>query len=538
MKSNLTLSYGFRHSFFRQPTDALGLLSNFDPASFDPSKAPCIKADGTNDVSKLANGSFVSACNPNFDPLNGYIFSNPPAGFANHKSPYGDKVGKENNLAIAPRIGLAWDPWKDGKTSIRTGFGMFYDSGVIFGNAENNVFNGQGYQNVFSSVNSTTPGSVTFANPTAGSVVSPNGISAGVTQGQSRIEVDYHPSYTEQWSLDVQHELAAGLILDVGYYGNTGIHLPGVVDINQPAENAFRSCTNATPCKGGPLGANVITFGAVPAITSAAISNRLNGIRPYTGYVGIYGVRDIFTSSYNGLQSQLTKKFSGNSLVNIAYTWSHGLTSYIADRTTGAIIPVQGHIRDNNWGPTQGDRRHVFTANFVYELPWYKAQQGIIGHLLGGWELSGVQTMQSGLTGTVASSQASDPTGAGCLSSSPCSFRANLLGNPDDGAPHNYFTGWFNASAFANPSASQTTIPSGYPGDVRLPGYWRSDLGVFKNLKFGERINTQLRLETFNTFNHTNPVCCGSFTTSSSVYNLVTTTRDPRTLQIAGKISF
>lgn len=542
-KPNVTVSYGFRQSFFRQPTDALGLLSNFDPASFDPSKAPCILANGQNDVTKnVATGTFTSACNPNYDPLNGYIYATPPAGFASHQSPYGDKVGKENNLAIAPRLGIAWDPWKDGKTSVRAGFGMFYDSGVIFGNAENNIFNGQGYQNIFTSPSGGSGGTVSFLNPTGGAPVSPNGVAQGVTQGQSRIEVDYHPAYTNQWSLDVQHDLGLGMILDVGYYGNSGIHLPGVIDINQPGVDAYLACTSATPCfsPGSPhtVPYQISFTQAAGTVVTSANSLALDALRPFVGYQGIYGVRDVFTSSYNGLQTSLQKKFRGNSTIDISYTWSHGLTSYVADRSTGSVIPVQGNIRNNNWGPTQGDRRHVITSDFIYDLPWYKAQEGVIGHILGGWEISGVATAQSGLAATVSSNQAVDPSGAGCLSSSPCSFRANLVGDPSAGAPHNYFTGWFNASAFTNPVAGQITIPSGYPFDVRLPGFWRADLGLFKNLKFGEHVTSQLRLETFNTFNHTNPICCGSFTTSSSAYNLVQSTRDPRTLQIAAKLNF
>ncbi len=535
-KPNVTVTYGFRHSFFRQPTDANGFLSNFDPAFYDPAKAPCILANGSNDVTKnIATGAFTSACNPNYDPLNGYIYAHPPAGFASHQSPYGDKVGPENNLAVAPRLGIAWDPWKDGKTSVRAGYGMFYDSAVIFGNAENDIFLGTGYQNSFTSPAGSA--AVTFTNPTGGTTVPANGIAQAIGQGQSRIDSNYHPSYTQQWSLDIQHDLGSGLILDVGYYGNNGIHLPGFIDINQPPVDAYVACTDATPCKGGPLGANVITFGASPVVNSTT-TNRLNALRPYIGYSGIAAVRDIYTSVYNGLQTQLQKKFKGNSSFNIAYTWSHGETSNQADRSTGSILPVQGHIRDNNWGPSFGDRRHVLTTNFVYDLPWYQQQQGAVGHILGGWEVSGVATFQTGLPGNVASNQLIDPSGADCLGPSPCSLRPNQVGDPNSGAPHNYFTGWFNNSAFVNPVAGDRNIPTAQPGALRLPGYWRADLGVFKNLKFGEAVTAQLRLETFNTFNHTNPVCCTSTTFGNASFGLISSTRDPRTLQLGAKIAF
>jgi len=130
-----------------------------------------------------------------------------------------------------------------------------------------------------------------------------------------------------------------------------------------------------------------------------------------------------------------------------------------------------------------------------------------------------------------------DPTGADCLGPSPCAFRANQVGDPNSNAPHG-FEGWFNAAAFTNPVAGQTTIPSERPGAVRLPGFWRTDLAVFKNMKFTERFQGQLRLESFNTFNHLNPICCASLSTSNANYNRIRSARDPRIAQVALKLNF
>jgi hypothetical protein len=531
VRPNLTVSYGFRHSFFRQPTDANGFLMNFDPKFYDPAKAPCILSTGATDVTKSPAGVLSSACNPNFDPLNGYIYSKPPVGFESHKSPYGDKVSQDNNMAIAPRIGIAWDPWGDGKTSIRTGFGLFYDSGLIYGNAENNIFQGIGIQNALTFTN------VTTADPTGGAPIPSTGIPGSASRLQSRIDPNYKVPYTQQWSLDIQRNIINGWILDVGYYGNNAIHLPGFIDLNQPAENSFRSCTPTTPCFAGPGSANAVDFGAVPVVNTGNTS-KLNALRPFIGYSGMDAVRNIYTANYHSLQSQIQKQWANSTLFNLSYTWSHGLTTNQADRSTGGILPLQGHIRDNNYGPTIGDRRHVVTANFVWNLPWYKTQQGFVGHLLGGWEIAGVQTMQTGLPATVTSNQLIDPTGAGCLGPSPCAFRANQVGNPDSGGLESINTTWFNGAAFANPTAADTTIPSERPGAVRLPGFWRTDLALFKNIKFTESVMGQFRLETFNTFNHTNPICCGSFATTNANFNRVTTARDPRYLELGMKINF
>ena len=509
VKSNLTLTYGLRYSNFRQPTDANNKLSNFDPRAYDPNKAPCITLAGRIDTNPATCPRAA-----NFDPLNGFII-------AGKNSPFGDKVSNEDNKNFAPRIGLVWDPFKDGKLAFRTGYGIFYDS-ILFGNAENDVFLNPAFNPQVNIPNTT------LDNPGNASVAAPSTSPARV---RGLIATPYHTPYVQQWSLDSQYQLAKDFVLDIGYYGSKGTHLPGILDINQPLPNAYR--TQIQQC-GGAITTNCVAPGA---FITTATTPLLNQIRPFLGYAGIDAIETVFNSNYNSLQVNVQKRFHGNSLVNVAYTWAKSLTDNQTDRSTA---PQNSYCISCEYGLSQQDRRHVFTANYVYDLPFYKSQQGVLGHLAGGWEFSGIVTFQSGLPFTVTSPFDSDPTGQGCLGPSPCSVRPDVVANPNTGAQT--LVNWFNTAAFAAVPAGQFHNGTAGRGAVIGPGFSRLDLSLFKNLKLTERVNSQFRLEAFNAFNHFNYNSVNTtinFSTSpTNTYGQVSSARDPRIVQLGMKVNF
>ena len=194
-----------------------------------------------------------------------------------------------------------------------------------------------------------------------------------------------------------------------------------------------------------------------PAFTSTTCEQQLNQIRPYPGYLNVNITSTIFTANYNGLQVKTTKKFSGQSYIDANYTWSRALTNAINDYSTA---PQNVYNINGDYGRAVYDRTNILTFDGVYELPWYRDQKGVVGHLIGGWELTGLYTINSGLPLTVTLSSAggticyactttatqtsvlglanggvaNDSAGLGIMNSpDPASLRPNQVLNPNNG---------------------------------------------------------------------------------------------------------
>ena len=503
MRPNLTLNYGVRFSRFGSPYDENGHTTNFDPSAFNPANAPVVASDGNLCINDANGNPFDcdpgQSPNPNYNPLNGIVVG-------------GSKQVTTNPVYFAPRIGIAWDPTGKGKTSIRTGYGVFIDSEAV-NIVENNLFTNPPFI-TFNSFNSPA-----FDNPGA-SIGAVNNAPLAI----GGLAKDWHQPYTQQWSLDIQHEFGYGLLLDVGYYGNKGTHLVNYVDINQPAPGAY-----ATELAGNPNYDGL----QLTADNSALI----NIIRPYQGYSAINVYMPTFSSNYHSLQTSLQKRFKGNNLISANYTWSKALSN-LHFPAEYSVPQVTSDVQQD-YGPTRYSRTHEFNLNFVYELPFFANQQGLAGHALGGWELSGIIQIESGAYLTPLTTSSNDPGGVGLQDNA----LPDQVGNPNSGAPHTA-SQWFNTAAFADvPCDPANSIPCQYrPGNARVasilgPGMQRWDLSLFKNIKFTERVGMQFRAEAFNIFNHTN--FSGVDTTvGSSTYGTITGAHENRIMQLGLKLNF
>jgi hypothetical protein len=514
----LTVNLGVRYSYFPSPWDANNFLVNFDPAKFVPNVVS-IASSGNMNPGAAANAATYA---------NGMLFptgttcSSAQAIYAAATcSPYGSRVNASSNNNWGPRFGLAWDPRGDGKMAVRAGYGLFYDR-TLNGIWEQNEFGTYPFNAdpplvQTAATNNPAENSNLFDNSSVGTAPGPslapiNPVMTGTPSASGTLAFRA-PSY-QDYNVSIQREIVPNTVFEIGYVGTKGTHLVGDLDLNQPT---------------------------VAARTANELVD-VNAIRPFPGYGAIDDRSTVFTSNYNSLQASLNRRLSHGLTLGVSYTWSKLLTTNPQDRSYGA---TDTYNLKQGYGLSTLNTPQIFVLSYVYQEPFFKDRQGL-GWLLGGWEISGIVNVQTGQSLTVTQSLdpfdpgTGSPTAPGAgnrglgFLQGDSTNRANQSGSTSGPkTPSEYF----NTAAF---SQSVGAFGTSAPGALLGPGFQRWDTSLFKNIRLGERASFQLRLETFNTFNHGSPsqICNGVCEVGTSAFGTITAYHIPRNVQIGGKFNF
>ena len=481
----LSLELGLRWQFGQPIYTQANNLANFDPSRYDPAQAvTIIGSNGNIDTTKGGNrfNGLVRAGNGVPPEELGRV----PGGDSAQvlAVPTGAPRGLyEGHNYFMPRVGFAYSPFDDNKTSIRGGFGMYYDrieGNLIFPSLSNPPYASSAqFQNA--NLSNITGGSTTVTPWAQINAVNPN----------------LDTPYTMSYSLSVQRELPRGIFAEASYVGNLGRHLIRQPDINQPTFEQIRA-------------------------NAAGPNLNLNAIRPFKGYTAIRMRMSDSTSNYHGMQLYATKR-KGDLLMATSYTWSKVLT----DASGFNDNPEDPFNRRFNYGPATFDRRHIFVVAYTYTVKTFSRTQGWVRAVLDGYEVSGITRFQSGpyVTVTATADTLFGNRRADCVSPDA------LVPNGERG-PNN----WINRSAFQ--PAPTTRRGSCGVGTVEGPGAQTWDFSLRRRFALTEKFNLQFQADIFNAFNRANFRDLDSNLTNATTFGTISTSGPPRNIQFGLKLTF
>ena len=484
-RPNVTVDYGVRYSLYPPLTEVNDLLATFDPAFYSDAAAP----------------PYTNAAGSSIDRTSGDL----TVGIvrAGQNSPYGRGIYAFKKDSVQPRIGVSWDPTSNGMNIVRAAYGIYYDQPLV-GIFEQNSF--------------TAPGIVATASFNNPQLTNPG---AGLTPTTAAVRTlqatatDFDNPRMMQWNVGLTRQLWARAVAEVSYVGSRGDNLIRPIDINYPQPAAVVTLQNSVP-------------GAI------------NPARPYRSYSTITMRETTAISRYHGLLTAFKYEAgrTGGTL-NVNYTLSRNQTDASNDRDA-IDVPQNPLDLEAEYADARTDRRHIFNASYIYELPFFRNTGTWQEVVLGGWQVAGIVNINSGQPVPRVSVSTNNNRRGGF---------ANLVGDIDPG--ERFINGnpyWFNPDAFAPPADG--TFGNSGRAPFRQPGRHQWDFTLSKNFYPTETLRFQFRADFINAFNQrqwqANPTAdgldntCTLSITSCNVagdrFGQLISTRAPREIQFGLKL--
>ena len=499
--NSLTLNLGLRYEFETPFTERFNRFSNFDP-----------------------NGPV---------PLTGVPNLHGSLSFVGVKgnSRYDSNIEPKH---FSPRFGFAWHPLSG--TVVSGGGGLFYDTIWGAGAAQPSNYGIDGFTattSMVTTLDGVTPFN-TLSNPYPGGLNPVSGSSLGTATllGQAISDTERNQiktPYAVQWNLGIQQQLATNLILNVKYVGTHLIHEDANLVLNQLPDSALALGTGLQTLVPNPFYGQ-ISIGqlAQPKVSQAQL------LRPYPQFTGVTSLQASWAGAhYNALQVTLQKRFSSGFSVLSAYTWSK-----MMDQTSGGFSGESlggGNIQDwNNLKAEMStsllDQTNRLVTGVVYELPFLRAQRGVAGHVLGGWELSTIASFVSGdPLGITSATNGTDSQGGG--------QRPNWNGKNPALSNHT-IKKWFDTSVFSTPPAFHFGNTPRTFDDVRSDWIRNIDLSLHKTTQLPKRMSLQIRVDAFN-MDNTPTFAPPNTSFGSAQFGVVSAQQNsPRTIQLGFKLLY
>ena len=501
VSSRLTLNLGIRYDFETPKTERHNRLTNFNPNATVPLSTPGLNLHGAL--------TFVGV-----DGNSRYQSTAYPAQFS-------------------PRLGFAWQAQPT--TAVRGGGGIFYSTVWGAGGVAPTSYGISGFTTATDMV-TTIDGVTPFdqvTNPYPSGLNQASGSSLGAAtllgQGVSFTERNLKTPYTIQWNMDVQQLLPHAWILDIGYVGTHSLHESGGLALNQLPDSALALGSALLKQVPNPFRGQILTGALAQATVSQA-----QLLRPYPQYTAVTSDQATWAEArYNSLQVKLEKRFTNNFNFLSAYTFSKML-----DQITGGFSGETlggGSIQDYNnlkaeLSPSSIDQTHRLVSGMLYQLPIFREQHGLRGHVFGGLEISVLTSFISGSPlGITSASNGTFSQGGG--------QRPNWNGQRPS-LSHHTTARWFNTSVFSTPQAFHFGNAPRTFNNLRSDWIRNIDLSLHKNVQLAGHLNLQLRMDAFN-MDNTPTFQPPNTSFGSKQFGVVSAqANEPRTIQLAVKLLY